>query len=37
MQCGWFVNECVWSVGGMILTEGNGISGMKTLYNVGGR
>jgi len=34
---GGLVNEWVWSNGWMILTGGNGISGRKTLYSVGGR
>jgi len=35
-QCGWLMNEWVWSNGGMILTGENWSTGRETLYSVGG-
>ena len=37
IQCGWYMDEWVWSNGGMILTGENWSAGRKTLYSVGGR
>jgi len=31
------VNECVWSIGGMVLTGENWSTGSETIYSVGGR
>ena len=37
IQRGWWMDEWVWSNGGMILTGENWSTGRKTLYSVGGR
>jgi len=37
IQCRWYMNEWVWSNGGMIRTGENWSTGRKTLYSVGGR
>jgi len=37
IQRGWYLDEWVWSNGGMILTGENWSTGRKSLYSVGGR
>ena len=37
IQRGWWMDEWVWTNGGMILTGENWNTGRKTLYSVGGR
>jgi len=37
IQCGWYVDEWVWSNGEMILIGENWSAGRETLYSVGGR
>ena len=37
IQRGWYMNEWLWSNGGMILTGENWSIGRKTLYSMGGR
>jgi len=37
IQSGWYVDECVWSNGGMILTGDNWSTGRKTWYRLVGR
>jgi len=37
IQHGWYMNEWVWSNGGMIVTGENWSAGRKTLYSMGGR
>jgi len=37
IQCGWYMDEWVWSNGGMIRTGKHWSAGRETLYSVGGR